>query len=459
MTIDDAIGVRHRVSTAVPGPRSMALLERQEQTESNARTYPRRLPIAVDRAYGPYLQDVDGNVFIDFLCGAGALPLGHSHPEVVTAVERQLRSFVHGLDLPTEIRSRFTEEHLALLPAHLRDRMKLHFCGPTGANAVEAALKLCKVHTGRSGVLAFQGAFHGSTHGAMAVSGTVGPKSAVPGLMPDVHFFPYSYCLRCPLGLRPDSCDTNCATYLTSTLHSDYSGIPRPAAILLELVQGEGGMVPATPRFVREVAATARRLDIPLIVDEIQTGYGRTGTWWSFEQYGIEPDVVVVSKAAGGIGLPVAAIMYDRRLDGWAPGTHIGTFRGHQLAFAASVATLGIMRRERVLDNVSAQGAHLRDRLGELASDDPGVAQVRGLGLMIGVELADPDTGAADGDRARRVQAAALRRGLILEVGGTADAVIRMLPPLNLTRPVADAALSIVADALAATRPRSVSRR
>ncbi len=435
------------VRTEIPGPASREYLARQEARESSARTYPRRLPIAIRRAYGPYLEDVDDNVLIDFLTGAGALPLGHSHEAVAQAVARQLRTHTHGLDFPTPVKDAFTEAHLALLGPALRDRMKVHFCGPTGANAVEAALKLCKTATGRTEVVSFQGGFHGSTHAAMAVTGQVAQRDGVGALVPGGHFFPYSYCLRCPVALSPATCDTNCVRYLERSLHDSHGGVARPAAILMEAVQGEGGVVPATREFAQSVWRLARELDVPLIVDEIQTGYGRTGTWFAFQQYGIEPDVVLASKAAGGIGLPVAVMFYDRRLDAWAPGAHIGTFRGNQLAFAASLATLEVMRREGVLDNVAAQGAYLRGRLGELARRHPAVAEVRGLGLMLGVEVVDPPTGLPDGALAARVQRAALQRGLVLEVGGRDDAVVRVLPPLNVSREVAVAAADVLAAA------------
>ncbi len=441
--------VRLRVRTAIPGPRSRELLDRQEDRESSARTYPRRLPIAVRRGYGPYVEDIDGNVFIDFLCGAGVLPLGHGHPEVVDRVAEQLHEHVHGLDLPTPTKDEFVDATLSLLPERMRDRMKVHFCGPTGANAVEAALKLCKTFTKRTDVVSFQGGFHGSTHGAMAVTGLVGPKAAVPGRMPDVHFFPYPYCLRCPLSLNPSDCDTNCATYLRKALLDTHGGVPRPAAILLELVQGEGGVIPATAGFAREVGRLAKELDVPLIVDEIQTGYGRTGTWFAFEQFDLDPDVVLLSKAAGGIGLPVALMLYDRRLDTWQPGAHIGTFRGHQLAFAAGTAAIEVMRRDNILENVARQGAYLRERLYALAGPYRFVGEIRGLGLMLGMEIVDPENGLPDPVRAAAIQRAALARGLIIELGGRSDAVVRLLPPLNVTRPVVDAALAVLTAAFA----------
>jgi diaminobutyrate-2-oxoglutarate transaminase len=435
------------VHRAVPGPLSQHYLDRQEIQESNARTYPRRLPIAVRRASGSRLEDVDGNVYIDFLSGAGALILGHNHPELVDAVRRQLDDFVHGLDLPTPIKAEFTNRQLGMLPEAMRDRMKLHFCGPTGANGVEAAIKLAKIHTGRPGIISFQGAFHGSTTGALALTGDLENKRDVPDLMPGVQFFPYSYCARCPLGLRPDTCSTNCVTYLERTLADSHSGMPKPAAMILELVQGEGGTIPATREFARRIWKLCRKHDIVLIVDEVQTGCGRTGTWFAFEQYDIEPDVIIASKGLSGIGLPVALLLYDRRLDGWRPGAHIGTFRGNQLAFASGVAALDVIERERVLENVAQQGKLLSERLFELAKFTPWIADVRGVGLMWGVELVNPETGQSATKLARAVQAAALRNGLILEVGGRDDCVLRMLPPLNIDAHTMNEAMDALAEA------------
>ncbi|MGC0417206.1 aspartate aminotransferase family protein [Embleya sp. AB8] len=441
-----------RVDCDLPGPNSAELLARQDRRESNARTYPRHLPIALAEASGSFVRDVDGNVFIDFLAGAGVLSLGHNHPELVRSVTAQLGVLTHGLDFPTPIKDEFLEAQLSMLPAAMRDRTKVHFCGPTGANAVEAAIKLCKLATGRGDVVTFQGGFHGSTHAAMAVTGLVAPKSALPNGVPGAHFFPFSYCSRCPIGLSPDTCTTNCVEYLERSLTDSNGGIARPAAVILELVQGEGGVIPATADFVRRVRALTRELDIPLIVDEVQTGCGRTGTWFAFEQYDIEPDVIVASKALSGIGTPIALIMYNDKLDTWAAGAHIGTFRGNQLAFAAGVEAIRIMRRDDILGNVRRRGAQIADRLTPLLAD-PWVREVRGRGLMWGVELADPDTGRPATEFAGAVQARALRRGLIIEIGGREDGVVRILPPLNVSADVVDTACSILVDAIETGQP------
>jgi diaminobutyrate-2-oxoglutarate transaminase len=442
---------------AVPGPRSLEYLDRQRRRESNARTYPRHLPIAIAEAAGPFVRDLDGNTYIDFLAGAGVLSLGHNHPELVDAVIDQLGRHTHGLDFPTPAKDAFVEAQLSMLPSGMREHMKIHFCGPTGANAVDAALKLCKTATGRGDIISFQGGFHGSSAAAMAVTGLVEQKDRVANGMPGVHFFPFSYCSRCPLGLERETCTTNCATYLERSLRDVNGGVALPAAVIVELVQGEGGVVPATVPFVRRLRAVTRELGIPLIVDEVQTGCGRTGTWFAFERYGIEPDVIVASKALSGIGEPVAVIIYDEWLDQWSPGAHTGTFRGNQLAFAAGAEAVRIIRRDHVLDNVRRRGEQVADLLQPLELH-PWVREVRGVGLMWGVELADPDTGRPAGTVARAVQGAALRKGLILECGGRDDCVVRMLPPLNVTAPVIAEACAILVATIGEVCPVAAAR-
>ena len=253
------------------------------------------------------------------------LALGHNHPEVVEAVERQLRVLCHGLDFPTELKDEFVSLQLSLLPEEMRDEMKIQFCGPAGANAVDAALKLCKTATGRGEIVAFQGAFHGSTHSAMAVTGLVSQKEPVANDMHGVHFFPYPYPYRSALPLPNGvSAGEACLHYFESVLNDPIGGVPLPAAVIMEIVQAEGGVIPAPTEFVQGVRRVTAELDIPLIVDEIQTGCGRTGTWYAFEQHGIVPDVILASKALGGIGMPIAVVFYDKR------ARRLGAGRAHR---------------------------------------------------------------------------------------------------------------------------------
>jgi diaminobutyrate-2-oxoglutarate transaminase len=221
----------------------------------------------------------------------------------------------------------------------------------------------------------------------------------------------------------------------------------------MEIVQAEGGVVPGPTDFVRGVRRVTEELDVPLIVDEIQTGCGRTGTWYAFEQHGIVPDVILASKALGGIGMPIAVVFYNKKLDLWAPGAHTATFRGNQLAFAAGITAAKIIERDRILDNVQHQSAYALERLAELEQTWDCIGEVRGVGLMLGVEIIDPATGLQDGERALAIQRRALERGLIVELGGRDDCVVRFLPPLNVTRETLDQALDILGEAVEATAP------
>jgi diaminobutyrate-2-oxoglutarate transaminase len=437
---------RPHVTGPLPGPRSAELLARQEQRESNARVYPRHFPFAIAEAAGSFIRDLDGNVFIDFLAGAGVLSFGHNHPELVAAATEQMGLFTHGLDMPTPAKDAFTSAQLAMLPAGMRDHMKIQFCGPTGANAVDAAIKLAKTATGRGDIIAFSGGFHGTTHAGMALTGNVSMKRPITNGMPGVHFFPFS-CGGVPAGVDAATWDTTAVALLEQALTDPNGGIALPAAVIMEMVQGEGGVNPASIEFAQRVRRLTRELDIPLIVDEVQTGCGRTGTWFAFEQYDIEPDVIVASKALSGMGLPVAIIIYHEKLDVWAPGAHTGTFRGNQLAFAAGTKAVELIHRDDILGNVRARGAQVQTRLATLAGN-PAVVEVRGRGLMWGIELAAPGDGRTAGELAEQVQAVALRAGLILELGGRDDRVVRMLPPLNVTERVMDLALSILITAL-----------
>jgi len=428
----------------VPGPNSERLLARQADVESNARSYPRRLPVAIARAHGPYVYDADGNVYVDFLAGAGALPLGHSHPELVEVIRRQAGELTHGLDFPTPAKDAFVTAQLRMLPASMRDRVRIHFCGPTGANTVDAAVKLAKTATGRAEVMAFQGGFHGTTHLSMSLTGQIAQRAPVGNTVPGTHFAPFSYCARCPLGLSRRTCDVNCATWLESALTDANGGVLPPAAVILELVQGEGGTIPAEKEFVQRVATATKAAEAVLIVDEVQTGCGRTGSWFAFEQYDIEPDIICTSKALSGSGLPLGVIIYREGLDVWQPGAHTGTFRGNQLGFASGAAAIAIMRRDHVLDNVRARGEQVHELLAGLA-DQPHVRQVRGLGLMWGIELQDPGTGRPSTALAKTVQRRALDHGLIVEVGGRQDSVVRILPPLNITAELVHDACTLLA--------------
>lgn len=430
-----------------PGPvPGEGILRRQAQRESAARTYARSLPIVPVRARGLTIEGADGRRYLDCLSGAGTLALGHNHPVVLEAIRGVLDSGapLHVLDLATPVKDAFTTELFANLPAGLAADARIQFCGPAGTDAVEAALKLVRAATGRSGLLAFTGAYHGMTAGALEASG--GAQDV------RVTRLPYPQDYRCPFGVGgPEGAELS-ARWTQNLLDDPKGGVPLPAGMIVEPVQGEGGVHAAPDAWLRRMREITAARGIPLIADEVQTGVGRTGAFWGVDHAGVVPDVMVLSKAIGG-SLPLAVIVYRAELDVWAPGAHAGTFRGNQLAMAAGTATLAYVREHGLAARAEALGARMLASLRGLIPDHPCVGDVRGRGLMIGVELTDPETGGAAPDLAAAVRQACLDRGLIVELGGRHSSVVRLLPPLTLTDEQAAAVLDRLADAIpAATR-------
>lgn len=436
-------------------------LRRQEAKESNARTYPRHFPLVISSAKGITVTDTEGRTYYDCLAGAGTLALGHNHEVALEAIRSALERQIplHTLDLATPLKVDFMEEVFSLLPEELKDRSKIQFCGPTGADAVEAAIKLVKHATKGKSVLAFHGGYHGSTQAAMALSGNLDKKQHLQSLLPDVHFLPFPYEYRCPFGMGGGMTAKLSARYIENLLDDCESGIAAPCGVIVETVQGEGGAIPADLEWLRELRRITAERNLPLIIDEVQTGIGRTGRMFSFEHAGIVPDVIVCSKAIGG-GLPMSLVIYKEELDVWQPGAHTGTFRGNQLAMAAGLATLRYIREHDVLLNVQKRGEQFMARLGTLKEKYEAIGDVRGRGLMIGVEMVDT-AGPKDrlghypphGELAAAIQRSCFQNGLIVEVGGRRSAVIRFLPPLTITERETEEVLDIfersVAEALA----------
>ncbi|MEU2055827.1 diaminobutyrate--2-oxoglutarate transaminase family protein [Streptomyces bungoensis] len=450
------------------------ILRRQSARESAARTYARALPIVPVRARGLTIEGADGRRYLDCLSGAGALALGHNHPVVLEAVRRVLDSGapLSVLDLATPVKDAFVTELFRTLPPGLADRARIQFCGPAGTDAVEAAFTLVRAATGRTGLLAFTGAYHGMTAGALAASGGAGDVG--------VARLPYPQDYRCPFGIGGPVGAELAARWTESLLDDPKSGVPLPAGMILEPVQGEGGVLPAPDDWLRRMRTITADRSVPLIADEIQTGVGRTGAFWAVGHSGITPDVMVLSKAIGG-SLPLAVVVYRDDLDVWQPGAHAGTFRGNQLAMAAGAATLAYVRENGLAERAAALGSRMLSRLRRLQTELPCVGDVRGRGLMIGVELVDPEgenTGPghgapgassagvhgaipsalepvraprpADPELAAAVQRECLNRGLIVELGGRHAAVVRILPPLTISDEQAAAVLDRLSDAIAA---------
>lgn len=434
------------IRTLPPGPKSKEYLDYQSLHESSAVSYPRGMPMAIRRAKGATVEDVDGNVYIDFFGGAGVMNVGYSNPEVIKAAEKQLGNLTHSLDVPNPSRKALVERLLSLLPSSLN---RLFFGGPTGSDAVEAAVKLAKYNSHRIPLIAFEGAFHGMTAGALSLSSGLSFKEDFLPLVPEVHFIPYAYCYRCPFNRKPETCDLECANYLKHILEDPHSGVGKPAAVIVEAIQGEGGSIIPPPRFIPRIREICNEYHVLMVVDEIQAGFCRTGKMFAFEHTGIVPDIVTMSKALGGVGFPISCIAYKEELDKWPPGKHIGTFRGNVLAYAAGEAALKFMVRNNLAEYASNLGQTMLSWLKEIEKGSKIVGEARGKGLMLAVELVKDKASKEPAPAlAKKVRSICHRHGLLIEIGGHYFNVVRFLPPLVLTEELAIKGIEIFEDAL-----------
>jgi diaminobutyrate-2-oxoglutarate transaminase len=410
-----------------------------DRRESEVRGYVRAFPTVFDRATGSTLVDADGREYLDFFAGAGVLNYGHNNPAFTRALIEYLErdGIIHGLDMATSAKKAFIEafERLVLAPRGLDH--KLQFTGPTGANAVEASLKVARQATGRSTVVAFTNAFHGLSLGSLAATGNSHYRDAAGVGLDDIARLPYDGYL----GADVDTLDL-----FEKMLDDPGSGLDLPAAVIVEAVQGEGGINVASPAWLRRLRELTAARGILLILDEIQAGVGRTGAFFAFEESGIVPDIVTISKSISGSGLPMSLVLLRPEVDVWKPGQHTGTFRGNNLAFvSARVALETYWADAAFTDAIAAKSRMLRAELEAIAADHPDQGfVVRGRGLMYGL--------ACDGDRtlAGRISKEAFTRGLVIETSGAFDEVLKFLPSLTITEDELGRGLTIVRESLGA---------
>ncbi|NKY30798.1 diaminobutyrate--2-oxoglutarate transaminase [Nocardia gamkensis] len=406
-----------------------------EALESNVRGYCRCWPAVFDTASGAWLRDETGKEYLDFFAGAGSLNYGHNNPVLKRALLDYIAGdgITHGLDMSTVAKRRLLEA--------LRDNVfgprgldwKVQFPGPTGANAVEAALKLARKVTGRQTVLSFTNAFHGMSLGALAVTGNAAKRSGAG--VPLAHAMPMPY--DGYLGIADD------LLWMRRALDDPSSGLDKPAAVIVETVQGEGGINVARVEWLRGLAELCSARGILLIVDDVQMGCGRTGPFFSFEVAGITPDIVTLSKSIGGYGLPMALVLFKPELDQWSPGEHNGTFRGNNAAFVTGRVALEHYWSDSVLELATlAKGERIARALDGLAEAFEGVS-ARGRGLVHGVVFEDASL-------AEKVGQAAFDRGLLVETSGSADEVIKLMPPLTVTDDEIDHGIRLLTGAMEA---------
>jgi 4-aminobutyrate aminotransferase len=435
------------IKTPLPGPKAKAIVERDHRYTAPA--YGRVYPLVVKEGRGMVIEDVDGNLFLDFMAGIAVASTGHSHPRVVQAIEAQARKFLHicGSDYYYEPMVDLAEKLSRLVPG---TGPKKVFFTNSGTETVEAAFKLARYHTKRQHVIAFHGGFHGRTLGSLSLTASRSSHRAHFGpLIPGVHHVPYGFCHRCPYQLKHPSCGIECIGVLEKVLFRYEVRPEEVAAIFVEPIQGEGGYVVPPPEYLPMLQELCRKHGILLVLDEIQSGFGRTGKIFACEHWGIEPDILCAAKGIAS-GMPLGAMIARDEVSTWSRGTHGSTFGGNPVACAAALATISLLE-EGLVKNAAVVGGFLKDKLTALRPRHSEISDVRGLGLMIGVEFERSDGSHAPDAKLRdRVMQKCFEKGLLLLSCG--ESTLRFCPPLIVTEGQAATAAQLFDAAVAEAR-------
>ena len=429
----------------LPGPRAKAVMERDARAVSSS--YTRGYPLVAESASGAMVQDVDGNRFLDFNAGIAVVAAGHCHPRVVDAIQKQAARLIHmsGTDFYYDEMVTLAEKLAEIAPGDVERRVSF---GNSGAEAVEGCIKLARWSTGRDKIIAFFGAFHGRTMGALSLTARKSVQRAGFGpLIPGVVHAPYPNCYRCPFGQKEETCAVECVKHIEDTLLKTIAPPEETAAIVVEVVQGEGGYVVPPKKFFDELARVARQNGILLVCDEVQSGMGRTGKMWAAEHFDVVPDILAVAKGIAS-GMPLGATVARADLMTWPPGAHASTFGGNPVCCAAALATVALLQ-EGLVENAARMGAHIRSRIDNWPARFPTVGQVRGLGLMIGIEIVRDQRTREKAPQIRdRVVDLAFERGLLML--GAGENSLRLCPPLVVTRDQCDFAVDTLEECLKA---------
>jgi 4-aminobutyrate aminotransferase len=431
-----------------PGPKAKEWIARDRRTVSQNLT--RDYDLVAKRAYGMVVEDVDGNRFLDFAAGISTVSTGHCHPAVVKAVQEQASELIHicYTDFHYTPYIELCEELARLAPMKGDKRV---FLTNSGAEAVETAIKLARVRTGRHKIISFYGAFHGRTLATVTLTASkpVQKKGYAP-LLPEVYHTHYSYCYRCPVNRQPETCSVQCLDLLTDSMFHHTVPPEEVAAVLVEPVQGEGGFIPPHPEFLPRLEKICREHGILLIADEVQSGMGRTGKLFAFEHFGIEPDMILMAKGIAS-GMPISAVVTKADVMKWNDGGHGSTFGGNPVSCRAALATLKLLTGG-LTENAGRVGSRLIDRLRGLMKKQPMIGEVRGLGLMVGVEVVrDRDSREPAKDVREEIILKAFEKGLLTLPCGAST--IRLSPPLICSDADADKAVEILDAAFSEVRP------
>lgn len=428
-----------RLITKIPGPKAVEVLKLDQQYISPS--YTRDYPMVAKIGRGATVEDVDGNVFLDFSAGIAVVSTGHCHPEVVSAIQKQAAELIHmsGTDFYYTQMTDFAQMLAAVVPGSEPKRV---FYANSGAEAVEAALKLSRYHTKRDKTIAFYGSFHGRTMGALSLTSSKSVQRKGFGtLLGGVTHIPYPNCYRCPYNLEPQSCAIECATILEREIFKRIVDPEEVSAVFVEPIQGEGGYVPAPKEFMQELQRVCRKYGILLVCDEVQSGMGRTGKWWASEHTGTEPDILTIAKGVAS-GMPLGVTIARASVMNWTPGAHASTFGGNPVCIAAAMATFRLLETQYI-ENARRIGEHILGRLADWRERHKIVGDIRGRGLMIGIEIVrDQKTKEKAKDLRDKIVDLAFSKGLLIL--GAGENSFRLCPPLVVDQEQADFAVNLL---------------
>jgi len=433
-----------KIVVTPPGPKARELIKKDETLISPS--YVRFYPLVIENGKGCIVKDVDGNEYIDLNSGLVCLNVGHCHPKVVDAIKKQSEKFLHYSNTDFYYRPvvELAEKLCKVTPGKFDKKVYL---GNSGAEAVEAAVKLSKWHTRKQRFIAYISAFHGRTLGALSFTASkpVQRRYFFP-MVPGVTHVPYPNCYRCAFKLSYPDCNYWCVDFIDEMVLQKYVPPEEVAGILIEPIQGEGGYVAPPPEYFQRLKKIADKYGLLLIDDEVQSGIGRTGRWFAIEHWKVEPDVICVAKALAS-GLPLGAIVSRARLMDWEGGSHASTFGGNPLSCVAALASIDVIEGENLLENATKQGNYIMKRLGELEDKCEILGDVRGKGLMIGAEIVEnKETKKPAKEKASEIMMRCWKRGIAIITCGVST--LRIAPPLIITRELVDAAMDIVEDVI-----------
>ncbi|MEM3490307.1 MAG: aspartate aminotransferase family protein [Nitrososphaerota archaeon] len=436
------------IKTALPGPKSKLYLDKQDALETSTRTYTGQFRLAIEKASGSTIRDMDGNVFIDWFAGICVLNLGHAHPVVKKAMVDQLDTLVHMNEVPSEARINFLETLNSVLPGELKNRSRTMFT-VTGADACEAAIALARYITGKKTIVAFGGSYHGVAGEIIAATSNYHYRDYANLDLRNVYHLPYPYLYRFPVKAKEEDISKMVVDQLEYLITDPYAGPGAIGGVLVEPIQGEGGYIVPPDDFIPMLREITEKHNVPLIVDEIQTGVGRTGRIWASEYSKITPDIMCISKSIGG-GIPVSMISYREEYDKKLPtGFHLGTYRGNPVALAAGNAILNFLKTSDILERVRVKGEYIRKRFDEIAESNPIVGDVRGKGFMVAAELVKDKSKKTPGtELAFRAKAAMFQRGLLMHTCGHFSNVMRFMAPLTIEDRLIEKGLEIFEESL-----------